>query len=148
MTLVQGRSRPCRECPSVALLDSSPSLESEFFEQPAGYWRAKLLITVVSVTATDVSIYIKNDLQQIFKTILEAGGPALAPALAPVPATSEEPWDKLLKARSPDVYYEKSHMDCYNFCQQWENYFVTVGAIGANRIFFATSFLKDRISFC
>ena len=37
-------------------------------------------------------------------------------------------------------------MDCYNFCQQCEDYFATAGATGPTRIPFATSFLRDRIS--
>ena len=39
-------------------------------------------------------------------------------------------------------------MDCYNFCQQYEDYFATARATGPTRIPFATSFLWDRISFC
>ena len=50
--------------------------------------------------------YIEKDLQQILKAVLEAQVPA-----------SNKPLEKLLKARSPDVYYGKSHMECYNFCQ-------------------------------
>ena len=38
-------------------------------------------------------------------------------------------------------------MDCYNFCQQCEDYFATAGATGPTRISFAASFLRDRISF-
>ena len=30
-----------------------------------------------------------------------------------------------LKAKMPDVYYGKSHMDCYHFCQQCEDQFET-----------------------
>ena len=38
-------------------------------------------------------------------------------------------------------------MDCYNFCQQYEDYFATAGATGPTRILFAASFLRDQISF-
>ena len=38
-------------------------------------------------------------------------------------------------------------MDCYNFCQQYENYFATARVMGPTRIPFAVSFLRDRISF-
>ena len=38
-------------------------------------------------------------------------------------------------------------MDCYNFCQQCEDYFATAGAKRLIRIPFVTSFLRDRISF-
>ena len=43
----------------------------------------------------------------------------------------------------PDVYYRMSHIDCYNFYQQCENYFATARATGPIQIFFAMSFLWD-----
>ncbi len=52
-----------------------------------------------------------------------------------------------LKAKTPDVYRGKSHMECYNFCQQCEDHFATCKATGPNQILFATSFLRDRINF-
>ena len=91
-------------------------------------------------------------MQKIFKAVLEARAPVPAPVPVPAPApalasiVAEAPWEKL-KARSPDLYREKSHMDCYNFCQQCEDYFATAGATGPTRIPFAASFLQDRISF-
>ena len=39
-------------------------------------------------------------------------------------------------------------MECYNFCQQCEDHFGIAGAKDPNYIFFATSFLRDRINFC
>lgn len=69
-------------------------------------------------------------MQRIFKTILEARAPII----------SEESQNKLLKARSLDMYRGKSHMKYYHFCQQCENYFAIAEAKGANRIFFAMSF--------
>ena len=72
------------------------------------------------VTASSIPKYSEDDLQRILKTLLEARVPALAPvlalapALALVPIVAEAPREKL-KARSPDVYRGKSHMDCYNF---------------------------------
>ena len=110
--------------------------------------KAKLLIAIAPATAINVPKYFEDDLQQILKTILEAQTPASAPVPVPALAPSEEPQDKPLMARSLDAYYEKSHMDCYNFCQQYENYFAIVRAMGANQILFITSFLTDRISFC
>ena len=38
-------------------------------------------------------------------------------------------------------------MDCYNFCQQCEDYFATAGTTGPIRILFAASSLRDRINF-
>ena len=102
--------------------------------------------------ATSVPTYSKDDLQQILKTVLEAQAPAptpvplFAPAPTPTPIIAEVAQEKL-KTRSPDVYRRKSHMDCYNFCQQCEDYFAIAGAMGSTQIFFATSFLWNQISF-
>ncbi len=76
--------------------------------------------------------YSQQDLDRIIQTFLQnsKGGSG----------------DKL-KAKTSDVYCGRSHMECYNFCQQCEDYFATYGAIGPNRILFATSFLRDRINF-
>ena len=51
-----------------------------------------------------------------------------------------------LKAKVSEVYYGKSHMDCYHFCQQCEDYFETVGATGFNRTPFAAFFLRGNIN--
>ena len=60
---------------------------------------------------------------------------------------SDDVREKPLKARSPDVYHGKSHIECYNFCQQCEDHFTTAGAKSPNRIPFAASFLQDFINF-
>ena len=96
--------------------------------------------------------------------------PALIPASVPAPAPAPGSFDELfrqfmkaylesqkpsrplaerersLKAKVPDVYYEKLHIDCYHFCQQCEDHFETAGATGANRTPFAASFLRGNIS--
>ena len=155
MTSVRGRGRPRRKCssaaPSVTPLDSSPPPESgdELSDQPAGPL-TKPPVANAPAAANSIPKYSEDDLQQILRTVLEAQVPAPtpvpAPAPAPAPIVAEAPRKKL-KARSPDVYLEKSHMDCYNFCQQCENYFATAGATGPTRIPFAASILRDRISF-
>ena len=58
-----------------------------------------------------------------------------------------EPWERLLKARTPEIYSEKSHMDCYHFCQQCEDYFKTSGATGMNCTSCAATFFHGSISF-
>ena len=100
-------------------------------------------------------------------------GPKLIPALIPAPVPAPAPLSsnelfkqfmraylelnqgliqpsaerkRSLKAKVPEVYYGKSHMDCYHFCQQCENYFETDGATGNNRTPFAASFLCGNIS--
>ena len=67
---------------------------------------------------------------QILKTVLEAQAPT----------NSKQSPDKLLKVCSPNMNHGKSHIKCYNFCQQCEDYFATVKAKGVNQIFFAMSF--------
>ena len=62
------------------------------------------------------------------------------------PSRSQVECKQSLKAKVPDVYYGKSHMDCYHFCQQCKNYFETVEAIGANRTLFTAFFLYGNIS--
>ena len=57
-----------------------------------------------------------------------------------------EPREHPLKAKTPETYSGKSHMDCYHFCQQCEDYFETSGATRMNRIPFAATFLCGAIS--
>ena len=57
-----------------------------------------------------------------------------------------EPWECPLKARTPETYWGKSHMECNYFCQQCEDHFETSGATGMNRTPFAASFLCGSIS--
>ena len=57
-----------------------------------------------------------------------------------------EPQKRPLKARTPETYSGKSHMDCYHFCQQCEDYFETSGAMGMNHTPFATTFLCGTVS--
>ena len=167
MTSVRGRGCPYRKrlsvassvAPFVAPLNSfpPPKLGDELSNQPAGLSGPKPPITNAPA-ATSILKYSENDLQRILKAILEAKAlvpaPASVSALVPTsvpaptlaPIVAETPQEKL-KARSPDVYHGKSHMDCYNFRQQCEDYFATVGAMRATRITFAASLLRDRISF-
>ena len=57
-----------------------------------------------------------------------------------------EPRECPLMARTPETYWGKSHMECYHFCQQCEDYFETSGASGMNRTPFAASFFRGSIS--
>ena len=54
---------------------------------------------------------------------------------------STAPRDRPFKARNPDFYYGGSHMECFYFCRQCEDYFNTVGATGHKRVPFAALFL-------
>ena len=57
-----------------------------------------------------------------------------------------EPQERLLKARTLETYSGKSHMGCYNFCQQFNDHFETSDATRMNCIFFAATFLRSSIS--
>ena len=46
------------------------------------------------------------------------------------------------------MYCNKSYIECYNFYQQYKNYFATTRVKGVKQIFFIISFLQDQISFC
>ena len=54
--------------------------------------------------------------------------------------------ERFFKAKIPEVYYNKLHMDCYHFCQQYKDYFETAGATGSNRTPFAAFFLCENIN--
>ena len=107
MTLVQGPGHLCRErlsvAPSIALLDfSSPSKSGDkLFDQPTGPSGTKFPVADTPVATTNVPKYSEDDLQRIFKAVLEAQALTSAPALALI--ISKVPQEKL-KARSLDVY--------------------------------------------
>ena len=68
------------------------------------------------------------------------------PVQAPATPILVEPKEQLLKAWFPDLYFEKFHLDCYQFCQQFENHFDTTRANGENHTPFVASFLQNGIS--
>ena len=84
--------------------------------------------------------YTEEDLQKITKLCIDSF--LQGQGSRPEPAGHRE---GQLKARFPDLYYGKSHID--HFCQQCEDHFDTAGATGFNRTPFAASFLRGRISF-
>ena len=125
MTSIRGRGCLCRERTSKSLLGSSLPPKFSHDETP------------VNLPARPpIAKYTEEDLQRILRTVLEV----LAPS-------SDGPREKPLKARSPDVYRGKSHIEYYNFCQQCKDHFATAGAKSSNRILFAASFLRDHINF-
>ena len=82
--------------------------------------------------------YSEADLMRILKIFSETKGQE---------PKAEVPRERPLKAKVPDVYFGKSHMDCYHFCQQCEDHFETAGATGSTRTPFAASFLRGKINF-
>ena len=135
MNSVQGHTRFSREhssaTPSVAPLDSSPSPKScdKFSDQPARPSGMKLPVANAPVAVTSIPKYSEDDLQRIFKTVLEARVSVLTHVLAPTPVLASVPTAapapalivaevlrKKMKAHSLDIFYGKSYIDCYNFC--------------------------------
>lgn len=53
----------------------------------------------------------------------------------------------VIEVRFPDLYFGKSHMECFEFCLQCENHFDLAGVTGHNRSTVAASFLRGRINF-
>ena len=60
---------------------------------------------------------------------------------------AEVPHERPLKAKILDIYFRKSYMDCYHFCQQCKDYFKTTGATGSNRTSFMALFPHGKINF-
>ena len=60
--------------------------------------------------------YLEDDLQQILKTVsnFRPLTPILAPVVAAVPYY-KGPSEQSLKAQFPDIYWDKTHLECYNF---------------------------------
>ena len=54
--------------------------------------------------------------------------------------------ERLLKAKISKVYYSKSHIDCYHFCQQCQDHFETAGATRINRTSFTVFFFCGNLS--
>ena len=126
MTFIWGRGHLRQERTFKGLSGSSSPPESSHDETPVNLPAVKL----------PVAKYTEKNLQRIPRTVLKARAPL-----------SDGSREKSLKAKSPDVYCGKSHMECYNFCQQCEDHFATTGAKDPIRIPFAVFFLGDRINF-
>ena len=89
--------------------------------------------------------YSEDDFQRILRIVLDSR--PLAPVPTPAALHYEGPCERLLKARFPDIYWGKTHLECYNFFQQCEDHFATAGATGSNQVPFVTTFLKDTTLF-
>ena len=77
---------------------------------------------------SSVAQYSEDDLQRIFRTVLHFR--PLASPLVFVPQQYKGPCERPLKARFLNVYWGKTHLECYNFFQQCEDYFATAGVKG------------------
>ena len=130
ITLIRCRRRLCRKRTFKSQSGSSPASESSY---------NKTLVNPPAVGFSKLFIakYIEKNLHKIPKTILEVQA-----------SPTDKLREKLLKARLPDIYYSNSHIEYYNFCQQYEDCFITTRVKGLICILFATSFLYEHINFC
>ena len=110
---------------------------------------AALVIALLAASGfADSSVvrYLEDDLQRILRIVLDSR--PLAPVPAPAAALHYEgPRERPLKAWFPDIYWGKTHLECYNFFQKCEDHFATAGATGSNQVPFAATFLKDTALF-
>ena len=96
MTSVQGRGRPRRKRSSAALSVTAPDsfslfeLGDELSDQLAKPLGTKPSIANAS-TANSVPKYSEDDLQRIFKAVLEARAPVPTPVPVPAPAPAPVP---------------------------------------------------------
>ena len=123
-----------RECiskdPSRFLFFSKSSYDKPLIDFP-------IVHSIISLFELFITKYIKEDLQKIFKLILKAH-------ISLFDGSCKKP----LKAESSNIYCDKFHMEYYNFCQQFKDYFSIVKVKGLNYIFFAVFFLYNYINFC
>lgn len=63
------------------------------------------------------------------------------------PAAAKGPNERFLKEQFPDMCRGNNYLACYNFCQEYKDYFATGRAKGPNCIPFAIFFLRDHINF-
>ena len=93
-----------------------------------------------------VAKYTDADLQQAIKLALKSFVQGQQQAQSKIALPTLEPQERPLKARFSDLYYSNSHMDCYGFCQQYEDYFEIAEAKRLNKIPFAASFLRRLVT--
>ena len=77
-----------------------------------------VIVPLVFSGSADSSVvkYLKDDLQQILRTVLDSRLPSTVPV--PVVAAAPQykgPYERPLKTWFPDIYWGKSYLECYNF---------------------------------
>ena len=92
--------------------------------------------------------YLKDNLQQIFRILLDFKPLALLPAPALALQQYKGPCERPLKDQFLDVYQGKTHLEFSNFFQQYEEYFAIAGAKSKSWVLFVAIFFKDTPLFC
>ena len=101
-------SRSRKTVASTPPISRSDSKSDELGALEKGTPAPSHMSTPALVEPTLASKYSEADLIRILKIFLETKG--LKPK-------AEVPRKRPLKAKIPDVYFEKLHIDCYYFCQ-------------------------------
>ena len=127
----------------AALMKSNNTPTVSRSPTPAAAVAPPIVFALFSVTQ-----YLEANLQQIFKAGLGFRPSSLFSAPIPPSEQYVSPCKRLLKARIPDVYWDKTHLKYFHFFQQYEDYFATARAKGQNWMPFATTFLKNTVLFC
>ena len=95
-----------------------------------------------------VAKYLEDEFQQLLRIVLDSRSPlALIPALIPL-QQYESYYKRRVKARFADVCHSKTNLKYYNFFQQCNYYFATIGAKYQKWILFVVTFLKNTALFC
>ena len=121
ITLIQGYGHLYKERISKNSLGSLLPLKSSYNKPLVDLFIVNL---IVSLSRLFVAKYIKENLEKILRTVPKTCVPLF-----------DEPFKKPLKTRLSNIYYNKFHIEYYNFYQQYEDYFATIGAKSLNYIF-------------
>lgn len=102
MTSIQGHECFCKKCISKSLLEFLPFLESRYNKRSVNL---PAINPIVGFFGLSIAKYIEENLQKIFRSVLKARVPPF-----------DRLCEKLLKAKSSNIYGGKFYMECYNFC--------------------------------
>ena len=105
------------------------------------------IIPLVVFALSSVAQYLKDNLQRIFRTILNFKLLVLPPTLAPAFQQYKSTYKRPLKAWFSNVYWGKTHLKCYNFFQHYKDYFAIAGAKCQNQVSFAVTFINSTALF-
>ena len=96
--------------------------------------------TPAPIISSTITLFSNNKLfKQFMKAYLESQVPGQT-------KLDPEPCKQPFKAWFPDLYYGNLYMDCDQFCQQFENHFITAKAKEPNRIPFAALFMYGSVT--
>ena len=147
------RQRPCQNRPSTSKDEPagpSPIKGSDTYTpaltMSCVLTPAPLAAPALAPAALDLTVrYSEANLQRILWTVPETKPPA--PASQPL-VFPDSPCKRPLKARFPELYCDKTHMECYNFIQQCKDHFATARAKDPNCVPFAATFVQEQALFC